>query len=1106
MRTEPFGEPARSRYGRLSLKDKTDLKQALLAIELMSDRARRDIVLRELREEVGADFDPSRFPATGPDVWEIVTTCVRLGAMAELVGVLKLLGGDTREWKAFAQLAEQLFPRTVLNAADRLQVEPLFRDIPAEVVTRALSDAQAATNTDLGLESAGAYPDVLREVEHVVATRCHDRKPLWIFLESVAHGSGDVVYEELHRAISAAARMVGLADYAAVAGICSGFTKPETGAEPAADPADELNGTTDPVRSEAGEEYEDSGDDVDTGAPAGLRSGRKPSSTPAIWGGVPPRNPFFTGRLDLLDKLRHTLRPSVRATVLPSALHGLGGIGKTQIAVEFAYRFRSDYDLIWWVAAGDDRSIRRSLVSLGRKLGLSEGEDQQFLIDSMLDELRLGRDHPRWLLIFDNAVDPEVVKPYLPGGSGHVMLTSRDRGWISASAVVEVDVFAPEESVEFLLRRWTDMEPEGAQRLADKLGHLPLALDQAVAVHEQSGMPLEQYLDLLDRSPVQLLDQTTAARYPEPIARTWKIAFDRLQERSPAAAQLLQLCAFLSPQPISSPMLREGRGADLPPPLSETLRDELQFRRAVQDISKYALAQLDSARDFITLHMLVSTVLRGVLPEEKRAEIRRQAHELLALANPGSPDRSDTWVRHARISPHVIDAGLVGSSDTQVLQVVIDQIRYFFAIGDFAQSETLARLAVSDWEVRIGPDHLSTLRAQFHLGNALRVLGSYAEARSITEKTMEQFRQKYGSDHEFTLQVANSLTSDLRLSGDFAKALTLDQENLEKHRAVLGHDDPGTLRAANNLALDYRLAGEFTKAYELDRDNVQRRDVVDPGGSNAGTLLSINNLVRDMYGRGEYVDALKLQEERLQWFETRLRANHRMVLMGRRNMAILWRRLGNYPLALGQAEADAETCLNHLGPAHEHTLAAQVTLFNTLRAAGHDLVRARALASDTWSGYRDRFGDEHPATLACAVDVAIVMRAQGDHEKAREIGDLAHAGLVTRLGPDHQYTLCAAANRANDAAVLDGPDRARELSADALQRSRRVRGPDHPYTLAAAANHALDLASVGEHEEAFRLRAETLSSLQLRLGPEHPQTISVERGRRTEADIELPPM
>ena len=1114
VRTQPFGQPlnAGGRPRLIGMREKTRLKEALLGVDVLKHPDRRDVLVRELREELGPIFDPARSSTQWPDIWEIVSTCVRLGAMEDLVDALDLIDGKTPEWRRLNDLVLQMFPRKVLRVADRAVFEELLADVPDDVLEGALEALEDALDADLEIKSPGAYPEVLREVEHVVFEHSDDRKPLWIFLESIAHSADDdVAYEEWHRAIGAAARAVGRSDRQVVDDICASLGNQDGPVESSEIPAD-LNDLEEPARidaqTEGSEDETESGDDdVDTGAPPSLRTRRKQTSMPAIWGGVPPRNPFFTGRLDLLDRLRHTLRPSARATMLPNALHGLGGVGKTQVAIEFAYQSRTDYDLIWWIPAGDERSIRRSLVSLGRKLALPEGEDQQFLVESVLDELRLGRDHPRWLVIFDNAIEPEVVEKYIPGGPGNVVITSRDRSWVSASTVVEVNVFHADESVEFLRSKWTDLTEEQAGRLARRLGHLPLALAQAVAVHEQTGMPLDDYLRLLESSPARLLDQETAAGYAEPLARTFTVAFEHLTERSPAAAQLLRVCAFLSPQPISTPMLRKGRGVSgLPQQLADLLSDDLAFRTAVQDIGKYALAQIDPERDLLTVHMLVAAVLRGVLTEDQRTEIRRQAHQVLALANPGSPDASQYWVQHAQIASHVLDSGISGAQDNNALEVVIDQIRYLFAIGDYAQSEKVARAALSDWHERLGAANLLTLRAQFHLGNILRVTGRYEEARSLTETTMDLFQQEYGAEHEYTLQVANSLTSDLRLIGDFVRARELDEENLRRHRAVLGEQHPGTLRAANNLALDYRLFGDFKQALEIDQENVRVREtLLDPAGKSPETLLSVNNLVRDMYGMGDYAEAVKLQEDKLQWFESRLRANHRVLLLGRRNMAILWRRLGKYDLALSQAEVDAETCLSQLGPRHEHTLAAQMTLVNSLRAAGHDLVRAMALAEETWTEYQDRFGGLHPVTLACAVNVAIVMRAQGNFTGARTVDEAAHAGFTAVYGENHQFSLCAAANLANDAAALEGPQRARELSEAVLARSVEVRGVDHPYTLFAAANHALDLSAVGDHEKAMQLRTVTLSSMQLRLGPEHPQTVSVERGRRAEADIEFPP-
>jgi len=430
----------------LNIDDKRRLARAVADVEVMSDPARRQSLLRELKDELGADFDPARFTAGNADSWEIVTACLRLDAVPAFVGVLELLGGRTRAWLALERLVGELF----------------------------------------------------------------------------AGGPG----------------------------------------------------------------------------PAGTVS--------RIRGDVPRRNPAFTGRVDSLHEVRRALDGSI------VTLHGLAGVGKSQIAIEFAHRFGADYDLVWWVPADDEGSIRRSLRTLARTL---------------------GADHPRSLIVFDNATEPSAVRPYLPHNPGHVLVTSRSRSWVSSSSMVEVEAFRPGETVEFLTRRWAGLSDDEARQLGTTLGHLPLALDQALAVHEQTGMPVREYLRIFAARPVQLLAESPPTDYPLPVATTWRRAFEQLQQRSLAAAQLLQLCAFLGSHSIPVPMLRAGRdAASLPAELAEALHDELKFRTAVREIGKDAFVKLDPTRDVITVHLLVRTVLRDTLTPQQRDEVRRGAHEVLALA------------------------------------------------------------------------------------------------------------------------------------------------------------------------------------------------------------------------------------------------------------------------------------------------------------------------------------------------------------------------------------------------------------------------------------------------------------------------------------------
>src|SRR5215472_11592054 len=217
------------------------------------------------------------------------------------------------------------------------------------------------------------------------------------------------------------------------------------------------------------------------------------ASVPTIWGGVPTRNKNFTGRGDILARLRDGASSRITAVLpekdpkdpkdpLPQGVHGMGGVGKTAIAIEYAHRYGSDYDLVWWIPADQLSSVRGSLATLAARLNVeaqpAAGIDG--LISAVLDALRRGEPYSRWLLIFDNADEPEDINDLIPRGPGDVLITSRNHRWQSVINTVPMDVFTRPESKEFLAKRVLKVlsEPD-ADRLAEQLGDLPLALEQA---------------------------------------------------------------------------------------------------------------------------------------------------------------------------------------------------------------------------------------------------------------------------------------------------------------------------------------------------------------------------------------------------------------------------------------------------------------------------------------------------------------------------------------------------------------------------------------------------------------------------------------------------
>jgi hypothetical protein len=1079
---------------RLSMQDRAQLRDALARIEILRETSTRQLLVDELADDLGKDFDPPRTNTLSTDCAAIVRTCARLGALPELVVAVELAGASSAEVARLAEMVEKLAPAAVLTSAERRRLADLLARIPPRAVERLFVDAELAEYWDQNIQDAG---DAIERLASVSTGDTYAEATLLAFVERAAHQADNFRSNQCHQIIQNAAGRLGREEE--IRRLCEQLS--DVGV--VGDGSFDLSVASSPGdRVVPASEVSIPGEDiVRATAPASVAAEQSVAAYRII-GGIPPQNPSFTGRQEMLKDLRRALRQRGYTALLPHTLHGLGGVGKTQLATEYAHRFQSDYELIWWIPSDHVSSIRRSIVSLARRLELPESEDVDFTVQTVLDELGVGRPSRNWLLVYDNAGNPVDVRRYLPSGPGQVLVTSRNRDWSNESTILEVDVFSEEESIEFLTRGWADISDEDAHMLAEELGRLPLALDQAVAVHRVTGMPLDEYLRLLRNSPGMVLDEGESSDYPQSVAKTCRLAFDRLRERSPGAAQLLEVCAFLSPSEIAVPMLVRGRGAPLPSALAETLFDNIKLRGAIREIGRYALAQLDASRDFIKIHMLVGRLLRDALPPDQRDEMQRNAHALLAFANPQEPDNERTWPLHRQMAPHVIPSGVVHSSDPHVLQVLLDQIRFFYRTGDYRQSSDLAKLAVDEWSNSLGSENSMTLQANFHLGNALRAIGEYQPAREIDETTLRVMKRELGEDHEYTLRAASSHAADLRLLGHFQQALEVDKDTISRYRRILGEDDALTLRAAHNLAVDYRLLGDFGQAYEIDEETLRHRRAL-LGDNSLSVLASTTSLARDLYGVGEYQKGLEEEESSVRLYESQFK-DHEFLLLARRNLAILLRKVGRYAEAARLA-ADVwdQECSRH-GPEHEHSLSAMMTLANALRVCG-ELEKAHETNDQARKLYRENFRDDHPFTLACTNNLTITLRALGRRAEAAELDRETIDSLRHVLGADHLYTLCGLTNLSNDLSLEGNHTEARKVSQDVYDRSKRTRPEDHPYTLACAANLALDLEATGATDEAAMLRADTRRRLQRKLGREHPETVSMERGRRAECDSEVPP-
>ena len=583
------------------------------------------------------------------------------------------------------------------------------------------------------------------------------------------------------------------------------------------------------------------------------RPPRPAAVRPRLWN-IPARNLTFTGRDDLLAAVRDRLLAG-RATVV-QALHGMGGVGKTQLAAEYAHRCAGSYDLAWWINAEHAGLIADQVADLGQALGcVPAGAGSEAARAAVLAELR---QHGRWLLIFDNARAPADVAPWLPGDGGHVLITSREHGWDEIAAPVEIPVFTRAESIEMMQRRIPGLSAADGGRLAAELGDLPLAIAQAAGFMTNTGTPVTQYLNMLRDRAGQLLGRGTPGSYPQSLAAATAVISARLSDQDPAVAELASLCAFLAPEPIPEDLFTGAAGL-LPGDLAARAADPLAWRQALARMTGQSLARLDHRG--LQMHRLTQAILRDRLTPACASVARKRTEAILAASDPGGPPDPATWARWAQLTPHVLAADLAATDNSALRDLARRACWYLIERGDARTPWAVMSDLRQQWHRRLGQDHEHTLMAAHYLAWALLELGRYAEARVLNQDTWERRRRVLGEGHPDTLMSAHNLALSLRRLGDLQAARDLSQDTYERERHAWGTDHRSTLRTAHILAADLRELGDAAAARDLDHDTLSRRQRI-LGDDHPDTLNSAHNLAADLRQLGDAAAEARHQDAR----------------------------------------------------------------------------------------------------------------------------------------------------------------------------------------------------------------------------------------------------
>ncbi|GAA3998367.1 FxSxx-COOH system tetratricopeptide repeat protein [Streptomyces plumbiresistens] len=537
---------------------------------------------------------------------------------------------------------------------------------------------------------------------------------------------------------------------------------------------------------------------------------------------LPPRNTNFTGRDATLREVRQCL--TSRNGVAMVAVQGLGGVGKTQLAIEYAYRYLSKYRFVAFVGAEDSDLVASHFVSLAGQLGLTEVSSDQ-AIPRVYGKLL---DHRPWLIIFDNGEKPGTLTHALPSGglasNGHVIVTTRVSGWSGRAGVIDLDVFTRQESVKLLVRRVPGMTEAVADRIAEQLGDLPLALEQAAGYMGYNHTAPEEYLTLLTSRLEEMIARGELTDRPEAeevvVASLWSLSVERLNTDQPQAVRLLELCALLAPEPIPLDLFTGS-----PETLNGAAADPLVWDTTVGALAGLGLARRENAS--LVLHRLVQAAIRAPMPEEVRTDARVQLCRALLAAVPhdihGDPDARPRW---QELLPHVIavtkdDPPAECAAETAVLLRLASE--FLIQIGDCSVALPLCERALAIDESIEGRDaeagfDLITL-AQIH-----KDLNAPETARPLAERALRLHESCLPADSPAIATDLATLARLLCILGEHRAAQPLAERALQIDETAYGPDDPFVsfdLIALANVHVDL---GDYATAAPLISRALQIRE------------------------------------------------------------------------------------------------------------------------------------------------------------------------------------------------------------------------------------------------------------------------------------------
>jgi tetratricopeptide (TPR) repeat protein len=655
---------------------------------------------------------------------------------------------------------------------------------------------------------------------------------------------------------------------------------------------------------------------------------------------LPHRNVYFTGRDEILKRLHGDLSSSGK-TALTQAISGLGGIGKTQTALEYAYTTRDKYSYIFWTRADDTSSLIAGFIDMAELLELRE-KNSKDLNEAVQAVKRWLESNDGWLMVMDNADRPEQVKPFLPPDhNGRILITSRAQNLdvVGILRPIEMGVMPLDEAVRFLFNRARREdndanEKDMAAALAKRLGCLPLALEQAGAYIKATGAKFESYLAGYEdwRSKFNRY-RPTATDYPESVATTWEVNFQEVERGSEASADILCLSAFVSPDNIPFELISKGAKRStkaLSIALAGVEHDELQLNELMEWLTRYSLIRVEAQTKSYSIHRLVQEVIKDRLSAVKsffgllRKDTRRLwAEKAVRVINESFPSvEYDNWPMCKKLLPHAKEAAKLidnlGFEFNEAAGLLNHAGYYCIETAQYEDAESLFKRALAIKEKVLGPYHPDTATSLNDFALLYTYQGKYEEAEPLYKRALAIWEKALGPDNPNTANSLNNLALLYHNQRKYEEAEPLYKRALAICEKVLGPYHPDTATSLNNLASFYDNQLKYEEAEPLyKRALAIWEKALDP--DNPNTAAGLNNLALLYNNQGKYEEAEPMLRRAMAIREKVLDSDHPDTATSFNNLALLYNNQGKYKEAEPLYKKALKIMVKTLGEKHPNT-------------------------------------------------------------------------------------------------------------------------------------------------------------------------------------------